>query len=96
LSFLNFSLNILKAHEKISDRQQSWGYEDGPWKGSGPLLLVAADFLIFFNPCFIGSVGFDDHLTDSSLARVSCLPQPALVVAVLQAYPKNCKKYLNS
>jgi hypothetical protein len=31
---------------------------------------VAADFLIFFNPCFIGSVGFDDHLTDSSLASI--------------------------
>jgi hypothetical protein len=31
---------------------------------------VAADFLIFFNLCFIGSVGFDDHLTDSSLASI--------------------------
>jgi hypothetical protein len=29
---------------KISDHQQSWGYEDGPWKGPGPPLLVAADF----------------------------------------------------
>jgi hypothetical protein len=28
----------------ISDHQQNWGYEDGPWKGPGPLLLVAADF----------------------------------------------------
>ena len=28
----------------ISDHQQSWGYEDGPWKGSRPPLLVAADF----------------------------------------------------
>jgi len=28
----------------ISDHQQSWGYEDGPWKGPGPLLLAAADF----------------------------------------------------
>jgi len=27
----------------ISDHQQSWGYEDGPWKGPGPPLLVAAD-----------------------------------------------------
>ena len=33
---------------KISDHQQSWGYEDGPWKGPGPSLLVAADFLKFF------------------------------------------------
>jgi hypothetical protein len=31
---------------------------------------VAADFLIFFNPCFIGSVGLDDHWTDSSLASI--------------------------
>jgi hypothetical protein len=30
--------------EQISDHQQSWGYEDGPWKGPGPPLLVAADF----------------------------------------------------
>ncbi len=21
---------------KISDHQQSWGYEEGPWKGPGP------------------------------------------------------------
>ena len=28
----------------ISDHQQSWAYEDGPWKGPGPPLLVAADF----------------------------------------------------
>ena len=29
----------------ISDHQQSWGYEDGPWKGPGPgpALLMAAD-----------------------------------------------------
>jgi len=34
---------------EISDHQQSWGYEDGLWKGPGPLLLVAADFYIFSN-----------------------------------------------
>jgi len=28
----------------ISDHQQSWGYEDGPWKGPGPPLLVTTDF----------------------------------------------------
>jgi hypothetical protein len=33
---------------KNSDHQQSWGYVDGPWKGPGPPLLAAADFLIFF------------------------------------------------
>jgi hypothetical protein len=47
----------------ISDHQQSWGYEDGPWKGPGLPLPVAADFKFFFNLCFIGSVGFDEHLT---------------------------------
>ena len=30
--------------DEISDHQQSWGYEDGPWKGPGPPLLGAADF----------------------------------------------------
>ena len=30
-------------HLKISDHQQSWGYEDSPWKGPGPPLLGAAD-----------------------------------------------------
>jgi len=29
---------------KISDHRQSWGYEDGPWKGLGFALLVIADF----------------------------------------------------
>ena len=53
--------------DQISDQQHSWGYEDGPWKGPGPPLLVAADF---FYLCFIGSVGFDDHLTDSSFASI--------------------------
>jgi hypothetical protein len=31
--------------EIISDQQQSWGYEDGPWKGPEPPLLVTADYL---------------------------------------------------
>jgi len=30
--------------KEISDHQQSWGYEEGPWKEPGPSLLVAADF----------------------------------------------------
>jgi hypothetical protein len=34
---------------KISDHQQSWGYEDGPWKGLGPPLLVAADLSQFIS-----------------------------------------------
>ena len=32
------------VEEKISDHQQSWGCEDGPWKGPRPPLLGAADF----------------------------------------------------
>ena len=35
---------ICVREQEISDHQQSWGYEDGPWKGPGPSLLVAADF----------------------------------------------------
>ena len=62
------------------------GYEDGPWKRPGPPLLVAADFYKeFFALCFIGSVGFDDHLTESSLA-VSCSLQSALLLVVQLAY----------
>jgi hypothetical protein len=33
----------LDPNTEISDHQQSWGYEDGPWKGPGPPLLGAAD-----------------------------------------------------
>jgi hypothetical protein len=40
-SFMNLSQKDLNG--KISDHQQSWGYEDGPWKGPGPPLPVAAD-----------------------------------------------------
>ena len=39
-----FSVLQTATSVKISDHQQSWGYEDGPWKGPGPPLLVAADF----------------------------------------------------
>ena len=35
---------FVEKGEHISDHQQSWGYEDGPWKGPRPPLLVAADF----------------------------------------------------
>ena len=35
---------VLNEAGKISDHQQSYWYEDGPWKGPGPSLLVAADF----------------------------------------------------
>jgi len=47
---------------------------------------VAADFLKeFFDLCFIGSAGFHDHLTDSSLV-VSCSLQSNLVLVVQLAY----------
>jgi hypothetical protein len=39
-----FNLLSMMELSKISDHQQSWGYEDGPWKGTGPHLLGAADF----------------------------------------------------
>jgi len=39
----------------------------------------------FFDLCFIGSVGFDDRLTDSSLA-VSCSLQSDLVLVVQLTY----------
>jgi len=37
---------------EISDHQQSWGYEDGPWKGPEPALLVVADLVeaLFTDP----------------------------------------------
>jgi hypothetical protein len=40
---------ILILTPEISDHQQSLGYEDGPWKGPGPPLLVAADLSLFIN-----------------------------------------------
>jgi hypothetical protein len=47
---------------------------------------VAADFYKeFFDLCFIGSVDFDDDLTDSSL-EVSCSLQSDLVLVVRLAY----------
>ena len=56
-----------------------------PLEGPGPFLPVAADFLNFFDLCFIGSVGFDDYLTDLSLAK-SCSLQSDLVLVVRLAY----------
>jgi hypothetical protein len=45
----------IKKILKISGHQQSWGYEDGPWKGPGPALLMAADF---FTPFLFRKFGF--------------------------------------
>jgi hypothetical protein len=38
-------VDISVANVKISDHQQNWGYEEGPWKGPGPPSLVAADLI---------------------------------------------------
>jgi hypothetical protein len=46
---LGVDLTVEKLIQQISDHQQSWGYEDGPWKGPGPPLLVAADLSQFIN-----------------------------------------------
>ena len=68
------------------------GYEDGPWKGPGPPLLVAGHLcwwsLIFkriFYLCLIGSADLDDDLTDLSLL-ISCSLQSDLVLVVRLAY----------
>jgi len=37
-------LAVALPSKQISDHQRSWGHEDGPWKGPGSPLLVAADF----------------------------------------------------
>ena len=54
---------------QISDHQQSWGMRMAPGRGRGHLcwwpLIFKKNFL---NLCFIGSVGFGDHLTDLLLA----------------------------
>ena len=41
---LSVEFRLQKGIAKISDHQQTWGYEDGPWKEPRPSLLVAADF----------------------------------------------------
>ena len=44
--YVNMFFNHIIATwvREISAHQQSWGYENGPWKRPGPPLLVAADF----------------------------------------------------
>ena len=44
LQLFSTALILRNRQPEISDHQQSHGYEDGPWKGPGPPLLVAADF----------------------------------------------------
>jgi hypothetical protein len=70
----------------ISDQQQSWGYEDGPWKGTEPPLPGVADFLKFF----LISVLLDLSVLVTTLPihhlQVSCFPRPAFVVVVLLAH----------
>jgi len=60
----SMSLELLRI---ISDPQQSYGYEDGPWKRPGPSLLVAADIyresqsrgIVEFGPPWCDSIGLD-------------------------------------
>jgi len=46
---LNFQMRLpctvaeTTSQRKISDHQQSWACEEGPWKGPGLALLVIAD-----------------------------------------------------
>ena len=69
--------------DEISDHQQSWGYEDGPWKGPGPPLLVAADFFNFFLIPVLSDLLVWMSTGPIHHWQVSCLPQPAWVVVGL-------------
>jgi hypothetical protein len=56
---VNEGIVELLSLSKLSDRQQSWGYDDGPWKGPEPPLLVAADsFLLKVVIELIATLGF--------------------------------------
>jgi dipeptidyl aminopeptidase/acylaminoacyl peptidase len=44
VEFYRFMEIFLGKHLGNQRPPASWGYEDGPWKGPGPPLLVAADF----------------------------------------------------
>jgi hypothetical protein len=44
-NFFHLNSSILQ----ISDHQQSWSYEDGPWKWPGPPPLVAVKWLIGYS-----------------------------------------------
>jgi len=46
---LSVCVSSAYKRDEISDHPQSWGYEDGPWKGPGPPLLVAADLSQFIS-----------------------------------------------
>ena len=49
IEVLNQKHCVVMSMKAISDHQQSRGYEDGPWKGPGPPLLVAADLSQFIS-----------------------------------------------
>jgi hypothetical protein len=79
----------------ISDHQQSWRYEDGPWKGPGHLCW----WPLIFKKNFLISVLSDLSVLVTTRPihhlQVSCLPRPALLVVVLLAHTnrllKTCK-----
>jgi hypothetical protein len=54
----------------ISDHHQAGGMRMAPGRGRGHLCWGALIFSFFLISVFIGSIGFDDHLTDSSLASI--------------------------
>ena len=81
-----------QSHQ-ISDHQQSWGYEDGPWKGPGPPLLVAADFLFFFKSLLYRICWFWWPLDRLTIGNdLDCLSQLWLWL-FCRRIPTNCKKY---
>jgi hypothetical protein len=43
--FRDIGIQAPLRHIQISDRQQNWGYEDGPWRGPEPSLLLVADLI---------------------------------------------------
>jgi hypothetical protein len=68
----------------ISDHQQSWGFEEGPWKGWKPPLLVVADFKEnFFDLFFNRSIGVEGYSTDSSMVIICSLQSDLAIVVRL-------------
>ena len=82
--------NVLSSRfiQKSATTSRAGGMRMAPGRGRCHLCWWPLIFKKnFFDLCFIGSVGFDDDLTDSSLA-VSCSLQSNLVLVVrLSVYP---------
>ena len=58
------------SHIQSATTSKAGGMKMAPGRGRGHLRWWPLIFKFFFNLYFIGSVGFDDHLTDSSLASI--------------------------